>query len=554
MDGKVGQVVDIAMPIGAAAMSTYGPSYAAGARTGAALWDQNRELYRQKKQGARMADLLDDVAEENLSAQQIYMRNAAAPEIEQGLAEPGEDGNIYRVQPGPWAPGQQPRRLADEYTAKPDPNIALAREMFKAGNIAGGNALLSQINQETSKYRTGAVQMAYEKDMQDSKMTFDRETQDIGLQAQQALQTERLAAERTNVMTQVTSQNHRHMATMLQNADQWEQKYKIMQEELGIARERLANSDKYQNLNIKASLINNAFSNTNNQVRSNMAMLEPFISGQLDWFEEDPETGDYLKDENGANVMNPQAAAASQALADLAETQKSLNAQYAELMNEISPGKVINDDGKPIVVTDKPRTSGTDGPSDSGKEGPGRAVAGTAAAVDDPSLIDKYSAEINAEADRLADAYIAEAGGSPDLNILTTKLSTVMQPVDAANYATGRIKEYYGVESEQAQPVDLTSVKDIDRVGIKLVEMRRQGKSPQDQAATLVELGIPSELAWKITNDPNLLYKMIGDARQEAAVDFAGKAAAVAAGSAGDVYNLGADAGESLRLRHAGAF
>lgn len=132
MDGKAGQIMDIAMPVGAAVMSTYGPTYAAGARTGAALWDRNREIYKEKKTGARMADLLDASEQANVGAQTLMNRNLADYDIEQGLAQVGPDGQIYEVQPGPWAPGMQPMgQPSDKYKTTVDPAIARARSFIR---------------------------------------------------------------------------------------------------------------------------------------------------------------------------------------------------------------------------------------------------------------------------------------------------------------------------------------------------------------------------------------------------------------------------------------
>ena len=177
MDGKVGQVLDVAMPIGAAVASTYGPSYAAGARTGAAMWDKNRELYRQKKQGKRMSDLLAGVAASSADAEKALV-SASQDTFE------GPDGSLYATQAGQWD-----ARLGDIenqnlapvpeagpiFKPKEDTNIILAREAFANGDIATGNAYMEAATQNAHDMRLSALEIAAQREAQDVRMRAEQE-------------------------------------------------------------------------------------------------------------------------------------------------------------------------------------------------------------------------------------------------------------------------------------------------------------------------------------------------------------------------------------------
>lgn len=180
MDGKVGQILDVAMPLGAAAFSSYGPSYAAGAAVGERMWQANRERYDKKKQGKRLADMADKMQEDWMKAQEVHSKARLDSLRQEGYEVDPENptmavpvyqkADMFQDEPDYFSqtPGQSWERTEgqpidiSEFAPKPNASIAAAKEAAAAGDPAAAMDLILGAQKEAAELRLRAVDIAGE--------------------------------------------------------------------------------------------------------------------------------------------------------------------------------------------------------------------------------------------------------------------------------------------------------------------------------------------------------------------------------------------------------
>lgn len=216
MDGKVGQVLDVAMPIGAAVASTYGPSYAQGAAIGARMWSENRERYDVKKQGKRLAELIPELEQQDLAAQTEVYRNVVDPLVKSGNWDKDPaTGQLIEVKQEVVPPTDVPGSLlapgmgfpmvnrvptgqtfdAKKYAPKPSMNWEMAREAAKAGDVLTARSLILEGQQEVNNTRLKAMDIAQRNFEEDKKQKFAADLQAAGDAAAMARMKAQLEAE-----------------------------------------------------------------------------------------------------------------------------------------------------------------------------------------------------------------------------------------------------------------------------------------------------------------------------------------------------------------------
>jgi hypothetical protein len=251
MDGKGGQIMDLAMPIGAAVASSYGPSYARGAAIGSQLYQQSRARRDEMMAGDRLAETIMSLKGSDVDAQLAQTQQERARLIDTGW-KPSQDGRLMRVNDlGETEFMQDP---ANTFNPQVNPLYRAAETLAASGKVNQAANFLSQASAQTEAQRRQALEIATQRDRDQAQRDFTIRMDQIEAERAAAENDKRWTREKELAQIQLDNQKELFGLQVAENMRQWKQNAPQRAAELDLLRAQVSNAESANNIVLLESL------------------------------------------------------------------------------------------------------------------------------------------------------------------------------------------------------------------------------------------------------------------------------------------------------------